>query len=328
MTRVFLTGGSGLVGGALARGLLARGDEVVALARSDAAAEKLTGAEIVRGDTMDEEALIRGMAGCELVYHVAGINTMCPQDPSRMLDVNVRGAEIAVRAAARAGARRVVYTSSAASIGEVKGTVATEDSPHRGSYMSVYERSKREGELAAFAEAGRRAIELVSINPSSVQGPGRAGGTGRILIAYLNGKLKFFVDTRISIVDIEDCVNGHLLGADKGKHGERYLINSATLTSHEALAIVSKIGGVEHPVRFLPGALAKVVGGGVEGVFRVRGKHAPVCREMIATMLHGHYYDGSRAARELGLRYTPVEETFRRTIEWARGAGLVHGASG
>jgi dihydroflavonol-4-reductase len=330
VTRVFLTGGSGLVGGALASGLVKRGDEVVALARSDEAEAKLRerGTQTVRGDVMAEQALVSGMAGCELVYHVAGINTMCPQNPSRMLDVNVRGAEIAVRAAAKAGARRVVYTSSAASIGEAKGTVATEASPHRGSYMSVYERSKREGELAAFAEAGRHAIELVSINPSSVQGPGRAGGTGRILIAYLNGKLKFFVDTRISIVDIDDCVEAHLLGAERGRHGERYLINGATVTSMEALEIVSKIAGVRHSVRLLPAPVAKGVGAAVEGFFRVRGKHAPVCREMVTTMLHGHYYDGSRAARELGLRYTPIEDTFRRTIEWARGAGLVNSASG
>ncbi|HWK25735.1 MAG TPA: NAD-dependent epimerase/dehydratase family protein [Solirubrobacter sp.] len=325
MTRVFLTGGSGLVGGALAAGLVAQGDEVVALARSDEAAAKLRahGTTPVRAELMDEEDLARAIDGCELVYHVAGVNTMCPKDPEGMMDVNVRGARIAVRAAARAGARRVILTSSSAAIGEAEGTVGTEASPHRGSYMSVYERSKREGELAAFEEAERAGIELVAINPSSVQGPGRAGGTGRILLGYLNGKLRVFVRTRLSLVDIDDCVRAHLLGAERGQPGERYLISGATLTSQEALDLVSEIAGVRHRVVFVPGAVALAVGVNVARIARARGKTPPVCREMIVTMLHGHHYDGSRATRELGLEYTPIEQTFRRTIEWARGAGLV-----
>lgn len=327
MTRVGLTGGSGLVGGALLKKLIERGDEVSALARTDAAAAKLAerGATTFRGDVLDEEALVRGLEGCELLYHVAGVNALCTPDPAGMMRVNVDGAALAVRAAARAGVRRVVLTSSAASLGEVKGTIGNEDSAHRGSYMSVYEQSKREGELAAIAEAKRQGIEIVSINPSSVQGPGRAGGTGKILIAYLNGRLKAFVDTTISIVDIDDCVEGHILGAERGRDGERYVLNSATLTSLEALEVVSTISGVRHDVRLIPPAAAKAVATAVELVFRVRRKHAPLCREMITTMLHGHRYDGSRAARELGVRYTPVEDTFRRTIEWARAEGLVNG---
>ena len=325
MTRVFLTGGSGLIGGALAARLVERGDEVVALARSDAAAAKLEqrGAAPVRGDVLDEAALVSGMRGCELLYHVAGVNELCTADPDTMLRVNVQGAALAVRTAAEAGVRRVVLTSSSAAIGEAAGTVGSERSPHRGSYMSVYERSKHQGELAALAEAKRAGVEIVAINPSSVQGPGRAGGTGKILIAYLNGKLKAFVDTRISIVDIDDAVEAHVLGAERGVDGERYLINGVTLTSLEALELVTEISGVRRDVRLIPPIVARVLATGVEGVFRVRGKRAPLCREMITTMLHGHHYDGSRATRELGLEYTPVEDTFRRTVEWAREQGLV-----
>jgi dihydroflavonol-4-reductase len=325
VTRVFVTGGSGFVGGALVERLVERGDEVLALARSDEAERVLTGrgARTVRGDVLDEDAMAAGMAGCALAFHVAGINTMCPTDPAALFHVNVRGAEAAIRAAARAGVPRVVLTSSAASLGEAGGTVGREDTPHRGSYLSVYERSKYEGEVAAFAAARRAGIELVSINPSSVQGPGRAGGTGRIMIAYLNGRLRAFVDTRISIVDIADCVEGHMLGAERGLPGERYVLNGATLTSDEALEIVSELSGVRHDVRFLPPPVARAAGSLVEVAFRARGKAAPVCREMVRTLLHGHRYDGSRAARELGLRYTPVAETFRRTIEWATTEGLV-----
>jgi dihydroflavonol-4-reductase len=325
VTRVFLTGGSGLIGGALASRLLERGDELVALARSDDAARALAarGARVVRGDVLDEDAMAAGMAGCAVVYHVAGINTMCPADPASLLHVNVRGAETAVRAAARADVPRFVLTSSAASLGEAPGTVGREDTPHRGSYLSVYERSKHEGEVAALAAAGRAGMELVSINPSSVQGPGRAGGTGRIMIAYLNGRLRAFVDTHISIVDIEDCIDGHVLGAERGQAGERYILNGSTITSREALDIVSELSGVRRDVRLLPAPVARAAGTLIEGAFRLRGRTPPVCREMVRTLLHGHRYDGSRATRELGLHYTPVADTFRRTIEWAAGEGLV-----
>jgi dihydroflavonol-4-reductase len=321
--RVFLTGGSGFLGGALLKALQDRGDEVVALARSDDAAARLGTAHTVRGDTLDEAAMTEGMRGCDIVFHVAGMNTMCPTDPLEMIHVNVRGAEAAVRATARAGIKRLVLTSSAASLGEEHGTVGNEDSPHRGTYMSVYERSKHEGEVAALAAGEREGVEVVSVNPSSVQGPGRAGGTGRIMIAYLNGKLRAFVHTNISLVDIRDTVEGHLLAAAKGEPGRRYVLSGATLTSNEALDIVSRMTGVVEKPRFLPPAVAKVAAAGLETGFKVARKHPPVCRAMVRTMLHGHRYDGSRATRELGLTYTPVEDTFARTIEWALAEGLV-----
>jgi dihydroflavonol-4-reductase len=325
VTRVFLTGGSGLIGGALARRLAERGDEVVAMARSDEAERRLAagGAHVVRGHVLDEDAMAAGMAGCTLAYHVAGVNTMCPADPAALFHVNVRGAEAAVRAAARAGVPRMVLTSSAASLGEAAGTVGSEASAHRGSYLSVYERSKHEGERAAFEAAGRAGVELVAVNPSSVQGPGRAGGTGRILIAYLNGRLPAFVDTQISLVDIADCVEGHLLGAERGAPGERYVLNGATLTSRQALDLVAELSGIRRDVRLLPPRVATAAGAVVEAAFRVRGRQPPVCREMVRTLVHGHRYDGSRAQRELGLRYTPVAETLRRTIEWATREGVV-----
>jgi dihydroflavonol-4-reductase len=323
VARVFLTGGSGFLGGALLAGLLERGDAVTALARSDAAAAALSGADVVRGDTLDEDALVAGMRGCELVYHVAGMNTLCPEDPVEMIHINVRGAETAVRAAARAGVPRVVLTSSAAALGEEHGTVGSETSPHRGWYLSTYERSKREGEVAAL-EAGRReGVEVVSVNPSSVQGPGRAGGTGKIMIAYLNGRLRAFVHTDISIVDIRDCVEGHLLAAERGQPGVRYVLNGVTLASREALEIVAAMTGVVERPRFLPPPVASAVATVIESGFRVARRHPPVCRQMVRTMLHGHRYDGSRAERELGLNYTPVRDTFARTIEWALAEGLV-----
>jgi dihydroflavonol-4-reductase len=325
VARVFVTGASGFIGGALTTRLLERGDQVVGLARSDAAAAKVAalGAEVARGDLLDEESIAAGMVGCDAAYHVAGVNSHCPSDPDMLLRVNVGGAEAAVRAAARAGIGRMVYTSSAASLGEPAGTVGTEDSAHRGSYLSVYDRSKHEGEQAVFAAAAETGVQVVAVNPSSVQGPPRTGGNGAIIIAYLNGKLPAFVNTQVSVVDVQDCVEGHLLAAERGESGQRYVLNGATLHSLQALEIVSELSGVRERVRMIPPPVARAAVAVAEAVYRLRGKTPSVCRARVRTILHGHRYDGSRATRELGLEYTPVAETFARTIEWAVAEGLV-----
>jgi dihydroflavonol-4-reductase len=325
VARVFLTGGSGFIGGAITARLLERGEHVVALARSDTAAAVVSerGAEVARGHVLDEEAMAKGMADCDLAYHVAGMNSHCPSDPDLLLRVNVQGAEAAVRAAARAGVRRVVYTSSAAAVGEAAGTVGREDSPHRGSYLSVYDRSKHEGERAAFAAGRRDGVEVVAVNPSSVQGPGRSEGNGKLVIDYVNGRLRAFVDTNISVVDIDDCAMGHLLAAERGRPGERYVLSGATVTSAEALEIVYEVSGVRERVPMVPATVARSLAAVVEAAFRARRRTSPFCRARVRTILHGHRYDGSRATRELGLAYTPLPETFRRTIEWAIAEGLV-----
>jgi dihydroflavonol-4-reductase len=240
-----------------------------------------------------------------------------------LLRVNVGGAEAAVRAAAKAGIGRMVYTSSAAALGEPAGTVGTEDCIHRGSYLSVYDRSKHEGERAVFAAAAETGVEVVAVNPSSVQGPPRTGGNGGIIIAFLNGKLPVFVDTHVSVVDIQDCVEGHLLAAERGESGRRYVLNGATLHSLEALEIVSELSGVRDRVRIIPAPVARAAVAMAEAAFRLRRKTPSVCRARVRTILHGHRYDGSRANRELGLEYTAVADTFARTIEWAVAEGHV-----
>jgi dihydroflavonol-4-reductase len=325
VARVFVTGASGFIGGALAARLLESGDEVVGLARSDEAAAVVArrGAEVARGNLLDEDSLAAGMEGCALAYHVAGVNTHCPSDPAMLLRVNVEGTEAAVRAAARAGIQRMVFTSSAASVGEPAGTVGREDTTHRGSYLSVYDQSKHLAERAAFRAAQRLGVDLVAVNPSSVQGPGRASGTGRFLIAYLNGRLRVFVDTYVSVVDIADTVEGHRLAAARGRSGQRYVLNGATIPSREALRIVSELSGISERVHMAPPALARAAATLAEGVARARGRTSSLCRARVRTILHGHRYDGSLATCELGLAYTPVAETFRRTIDWAVAEGLV-----
>ena len=156
-----------------------------------------------------------------------------------------------------------------------------------------------------------------------MQGPGRTGGTAKLLLGYLNGTLRSAVDTRLSVVDIADCTRGHLLAEAKGAPGERYVLCGASLTVREGLELLGRITGIDERPRFLPAALALALATGVEALGRVRRRKPAVCREMVRTLLHGHTYDGSRATRELGLVYTPLEETLRRTVAWYVEHGLV-----
>jgi dihydroflavonol-4-reductase len=248
---------------------------------------------------------------------------MCVEDPEAMRRANVDGAAGTVHAAKRAGVSRLVHTSSATTIGEPPGTIGREDTPHRGWYLSTYDRTKTEGERAVLAAAAETGQDVVCVNPSSVQGPGRAGGTGRFLLAFLDGRLKVFVPTYVSLVDIADCVEGHLLAAERGVAGERYLLNGMTLTITQALELAADVAGVQRSPRLIPRRAATIAASAVERAFRLARRHPPVCREMVRTLLHGHRYDGSRAERELGLRYTDPRDTVARTVEWARSAGLL-----
>ena len=250
--RVFVTGGTGFIGKALVEALVHEGRTVRALARSDAAAATLAelGAEPVRGDVLDGESLAAGLDGCDVAFHVAGANAFCLPDPSPLYEVNVTGSRTVVLAAAAAGIRRLVYTSSAATLGEERGSVGSEEAVHRGWFLSDYERSKFEAERAVLDVARETGLDVVCVNPSSVQGPGRTGGTAKLLLGYLNGTLRSAVDTRLSVVDIADCTSGHLLAEAKGAPGERYVLCGASLTVREGLELLGRITGIDERPRF------------------------------------------------------------------------------
>jgi dihydroflavonol-4-reductase len=319
---VFLTGGSGFLGGAVLRHLTGTGRHVLALARSDEAARVVAeaGAEPVRGDVREAGGWMDRFAGCETVFHVAGEVAMC--DPSQ-LEVNVAGTALVIEAAARAGVRRVVHTSSAATIGEGRGQVGSEATTHSGDYLSPYARSKHRAELLAFSEGRRLGIEVVAVNPSSVQGPGRAHGSARLFIRFLRGRLRWAVRTRIPLVYLGDAVAAHALAERHGADGERYLATGWNPTVEEALALLATVGGVSHQVRFLPAWVMTVGASLVEALWRVSGRVPPVCRAMAREVRHGHAFDGSRAERDLDLRYTPPEAWLAETVQWYREQGLV-----
>lgn len=322
---VALTGGSGLVGGHLLRTLVADGLSVTAIVRSAAAAAKVDaeGGTPVVVDLFDASGLKQALWGIPILYHVAGVNETCPSDPSAMDRVNIEGTRSIIAASATSGVGRVVYTSSAATIGEAEGMIGTEATRHQGTYLSPYARSKHVAEGVALAEASAHGVDLVVVNPSSVQGPGRSGGSARILLYALRAKRPLLVDTKVSLIDIEDCTRGHRAAAAKGRAGERYLLSGATLSVSDAIALAERITTTSINPRWLSAGMARVIGRPVASLVNLMKPSADVCPALIDTLLHGHRFDGSRAERELGISYTPIEDTFQRTIEWFVDHGLV-----
>jgi dihydroflavonol-4-reductase len=322
---VFITGASGFVGGAVLRHLIESGREVRALARSEGTERRVrqAGALPVRGDLFDLQALLAGMRGCTTVFHVAGVNASCMRDPSPMLRTNVEGSAHVVRAAAAAGVGRVVYTSSASTIGEVEGTIGAESSPHRGWFLSQYERSKFLAERRVLQVGRDMDLAVICLNPSSVQGPGRTEGSARLLLEIVKRRRPAMVDTWLSIVDVDDCAAGHLLAERHGVAGERYLLNGASLTTADAVALLRSVGGRPPHVLRVPRAAASVAGATAGVASRLLRRPFPLCPEVVRTLLHGHRFDGSRAERELSLTYLPLRDTVARTLDWYVAEGLI-----
>ncbi|HSL11653.1 MAG TPA: NAD-dependent epimerase/dehydratase family protein [Actinomycetota bacterium] len=321
----FVTGGSGFVGGAVVRHLVAGGVPVRALARSAEAEASVAslGASPVRGSILDEPSLRDAMDGCDVVFHVAGINAACVRDPGPMYAANVSGPERVVRAAAAAGIARVVHTSSAAAVAEAEGTVGTEHTEPSGTFATHYARSKYLGERHAFAAGRDAGVEVVAVNPSSVQGPGRTSGTAKLLLGVARTPVAVLVRTWLSIVDVDDCARAHLLAAIRGATGERYLVSGSSVTSEEAVALLRGMTGAPRRVLWVPRSLVRAATPVAGAIARIASGDPPLCAEMLRTLLHGHRYDGSRATRELGLSYTPLEETFRRALEWYEARGML-----
>jgi dihydroflavonol-4-reductase len=166
-------------------------------------------------------------------------------------------------------------------------------------------------------------VEVVAVNPSSVQGPGRRTGTAKLFLDYLNGRLPFDVPAEFGLCYTDDCAAGHLLAETKGEPGQRYVLNGATLTTRQALDLVGRLAGLDERPRTLPVPVAKGLAGLAELAARARGRQPRLCRETVRTLTTPHRYDGGRATRELGLAYTPVEVALERTLRWYQREGLV-----
>ena len=298
---------------------------VDALVRSAEAAQTVTalGAKAVRGELLDTVGLASSMDGVATVFHVAGVNDTCPRDPGPMDRVNIEGTRSVVAAAGKAGVGRVVYTSSAAVIGESVGTIGTEDTVHSGVFLSPYARSKYLAEIAAFDEADARGVDLVAVNPSSVQGPGRATGSAEILIRILNAKHPILVDTNISVVDIEDCTMGHIAAASLGEPGSRYLLSARAITVADAVSVAAETLGRPITPRWIPAGIVRSAGVPLTWLANRAKPDAGICPALLRTLLHGHRFDATRAVDDLRVTFRPPTETLERTAKWLATNGFV-----
>src|ERR1700720_623997 len=223
------TGATGFVGSAVARALLARGRRVRVLARPNSDRRNLAGlaVEIAEGAMEDPCSLARAVAGCRYVYHVAADYRIWVPDPAPMFRANVDGTRDLLTAALEAGAERVVYTSSVATLGLVSGGSADEKTPSRVEDMiGPYKRSKFEAEEVARELAVARGLPVVIVNPSTPVGPGdiKPTPTGRLILEAARGQMPAFVDTGLNIVHVDDVAEGHLAAAENGRIGERYIL--------------------------------------------------------------------------------------------------------
>ncbi len=320
----FLTGATGYIGGAILDRLLGAGHRVMTLIRREDAARVVAakGAHPVLGDLLIPDTYRDALRSCDLVVHVAGLNTFCLADARPLYEVNVEGTRTLLEAAGEVGVRRVVYTSSALTIGEPPGQVAQERTPHRGYFLSHYERAKYEAEQVAFALAGQ-GLPLVVLNPCSVQGPGRLHGTARIFLDYLNGRLPFICGSWFSFLYIDDCVEAHLKAAERGRVGERYLLSGASVTTAELLQTIENVTGFRKRPWQVGRGITLALGAAMEWGGRLSGRQPRFCREMARTILHGGRYDSSKAERELEISFTPLRQMVTWTVAWYVQAGHV-----
>lgn len=323
MSTVLVTGATGFVGSHVARALAARGSTVRALVRPTSSRKNLHGVRHVAvcGDLLDPDSLREAVSGCDCVYHVAADYRLWCQDPAAMYRANVDGTRAILLAARQAGVPRVIYTSTVGALGIPRGGgPGTEATPVALSDMvGHYKRSKFLAEREAERLARDERVPVVIVNPSTPVGEAdiKPTPTGRIIVDFLNGRMPAFVDTGLNLVDVRDVALGHLLAAERGVPGERYILAGVDATLQEILAWLGEIAGLPAPRRRIPYALAYaagVVDTFVEGTLLRREPRVPL--EGVRMAAKRMFFDGSRARRELGFTPGPVRGALERAVAW------------
>ena len=318
-----VTGGTGFVGGAIVRALVKQGDNVRVLARRTSKTDhlKAMGIEIAYGDILDKESIKAALQGCDTLYHAAALYDFWGLDKLILMRTEVDGTRNALEAALRAGVDKVVYTSTSVTIGERKGEVGTEVTQHRGYFLSKYERAKFEAEQVATSYLGKR-LPIIIVNPAGVYGPGDFKPTGRFMIDLLNGRIPSLSAGVSSFVYIDDVGMGHVLAAQKGQVGERYILCERVIKMPDIANLICQLSGAKMPSivpTFLAGAGAWLF----EMASRFTKRPPVISSETFRLIVHGFQVDGSKAVKELGIKYTPLEEGIRETILWYWKQGLL-----
>jgi len=327
--KAFVTGATGFLGSHVARALAAQGADLRLLVRSTSNLRNLEGlkAETATGDLRDAGSLEKAMSGCDTVFHVAADYRLWVRDPGEMYRSNVEGTRAILEAARKNGVRRVVHTSSVATMGFTDdGSPADEDSPvSLGAMIGPYKRSKFMAEQIAM-EAGRSGMDVVTVNPTTPVGEQdvKPTPTGRIVLDFLKRKFPAYVETGLNLVDARECALGHIAALEKGRSGERYILGGENLTLKQILDRLSVITGLPSPTVKLPYIVA-FAAGVVDEAITGRLLHREP-RATVDTVRMGRkkmFVSSRKAERELGWKIVSTEDALRRAVEWFRTNGYV-----
>ena len=314
---IFITGSTGVVGKPLLRKIVDKGHNVFALSRSQNNDHFFSdlGVKKIEGDLFTE-AIYDELSDCNIdaIFHIAGVNKMCSKNPEGMFKANIEGTKEMLQLGNRLKIKKFIYTSSAVTLGEEIGTVGNELSDHRGYFLSKYEESKFLAEKEAFDYD--KGFEFVSVNPSSVQGPGRVSGTAKLLISTLNKTYPPLIRNNISIVDIDDCTDGHYQALLNGKDNQRYVLNSFQTTSRELLSKLKSLSEWSGRPIYIPKLGLKIIAPLGDLYKSVSNSTPLICSESARVLTHGHIYDGSKAVDKLNLSYIDLETFMKKTINW------------
>jgi dihydroflavonol-4-reductase len=318
--RSLVTGGSGFVGRHLVRLLLERGEAVRVLDIADTG-DLGADVEVVRGSVLDAGTVANALKGVDRLYHLAGNPNLWARRSTSFLEINFHGTKTVLAAAARADLERIVYTSTESILKSRRGRSSTAlDESVRWTVEDMpgpYCRSKFLAEEAAKAAAAR-GLPVVIVNPTMPVGPGdvRLTPPSRMLLGFLNGETPAYLDCEFNLVDVRDVALGHILAADKGMIGERYILGHTNIRMSALLDLLGRLSGLPMPRLKLPYGLALAAAVACEGVARLTGQPpvAPLTGVRLARtpML----FDSSRAVRVLGLPQTPLERSLADAVAW------------
>ena len=314
---IFITGATGVVGKPILQKIIDQGHNVFALSRSKKNNRWFSdlGVTKIEGDLFTE-SIYDDISDCDIeaIFHIAGVNKMCSKNPQGMFKANIEGTKEMLQLGNRLKIKKFIYTSSAVTLGEELGTIGNELCSHRGYFLSKYEESKYLAEQEAFDYD--KDFEFVSVNPSSVQGPGRVSGTAKLLISTLNKKYPPLIKNNISIVDIDDCTDGHYQALVNGEANQRYVLNSFQTTSEELLSKLKSLSEWSGRPMYLPKSVLKIIAP-LGDLYKLVSSSSPlICSESARVLTHGHIYDGSKAGDKLNLSYINLEMFMKKTINW------------
>ncbi len=322
-----VTGAAGFLGSHVARQLVARGEAVRVLVRASSSNRAISdlSLEYVTGDLRDAASLERAMAGVKRVYHVAADYRLWARKSKDIYDSNVGGTKNLLAAAKRAGVEQLIYTSTVATIAVDRPELPNEFTDAKLEEMvGHYKRSKWMAEREVL-QAAKEGLPVIIAMPTTPVGPWdwKPTPTGKIILDFLNGKMPGYVETGLNFVGVEECAAGHLLAAEHGKVGERYLLGAENLTLKGLLELLAKITGLRAPTMKIPHGVALGVAY-VDTVFsRLVGKEPQIPVEGVRIAKHKMFVDASRAQRELGFQPGPVVAALERAVRWYRANGYV-----